>query len=118
MAVKTLDKREGAFVYAKIVGAGVGFLGGAMGAEVGRACGGGSGRGEEVGMEERLIVLMMVAGLMPVRAGLRRAVFDSDATPPVGTRMSYDPMLGVGKLSLRCRGVVLTGAMGRVLGGG
>jgi hypothetical protein len=80
-----------------------------MDAEVGGlVVGGGEGRGR--GMQKRLIVLMMVAGLMPVRAGLRLAVFDSDATPPVGTQMSYDPMLGVGKLSLRCRGVVLTGS--------
>lgn len=43
-------------------------------------------------------------------AGLRLAVFDSDATPPTGSALTYDPMLGTGELSLRCRGIVLLGA--------
>jgi hypothetical protein len=43
-------------------------------------------------------------------AGLRLAVFDVDATPPVGSRMAYDPVTNVWDLTLRARGVVLLGA--------
>jgi hypothetical protein len=42
--------------------------------------------------------------------GLRLAVFDVDATPPIGSVMAYDPVKGQGELGLRCRGVVLLGA--------
>ena len=42
--------------------------------------------------------------------GLRLAVFDVDATPPVGSIMAYDPVKGQGELGLRCRGVILLGA--------
>ena len=47
---------------------------------------------------------------LPVRAGLELAVFDADATPATGTLLTYDPMIAVGELTLRCRGIVLTGA--------
>ena len=43
-------------------------------------------------------------------AGLRLAVFDVDATPPVGSRMAYDPVTNVWDLGLRGRGVVILGA--------
>ena len=43
-------------------------------------------------------------------AGLRLAVFDVDATPPLGSMMAYDPVRRVDDLSLRCRGVVILGA--------
>jgi len=42
--------------------------------------------------------------------GLRLATFDVDATPPLGSMMSYDPVKRVDDLSLRCRGVVILGA--------
>lgn len=42
--------------------------------------------------------------------GLKIAVFDIDATPPVGSRLTYDPMINSGDLSLRARGIVLLGA--------
>lgn len=42
--------------------------------------------------------------------GLRVAVFDVDATPPVGSRMAYDPVTNTWDLSLRARGIVLLGA--------
>lgn len=38
------------------------------------------------------------------------ATFDVDATPPVGSAMAYDPVLRLGELTLRCRGIVLLGA--------
>lgn len=37
-------------------------------------------------------------------------MFDADATPTTGTMLAYDPMVGTGELTLRCRGVVLRGA--------
>ena len=43
-------------------------------------------------------------------AALEIAPFDSDATPVPGTALAYDPMIGPGELSLRCRGIVLRGA--------
>lgn len=41
---------------------------------------------------------------------LRLGVFDVDATPPVGSRMAYDPVTNTWDLGLRARGVVLLGA--------
>ncbi len=41
---------------------------------------------------------------------LRLAVFDIDATPPIGSRMAYDPVTNKWDLGLRARGVVLLGA--------
>lgn len=42
--------------------------------------------------------------------GLRLATFDVDATPPVGSAMAYDPVVRLGEMTLRCRGIVLSGA--------
>jgi len=42
--------------------------------------------------------------------GLRLAVFDVDATPPVGSFMTYNPVVNVWDLGLRARGIVLLGA--------
>lgn len=42
--------------------------------------------------------------------GLQIAVFDVDATPPVGTQLTYDPMINDWDLGLRAKGVVLLGA--------
>lgn len=42
--------------------------------------------------------------------GLRVATFDTDATPPVGSALAYDPMTNSWDLSLRARGIVLLGA--------
>jgi hypothetical protein len=47
------------------------------------------------------------------RAGaqsLRLAVFDVDATPPLGSAMAYDSVKRLDELTLRCRGVVLLGS--------
>src|SRR5262245_29043136 len=41
---------------------------------------------------------------------LRVAMFDIDATPPVGSHMAYDPVTNTWDLDLRARGVVLLGA--------
>jgi hypothetical protein len=48
---------------------------------------------------------------VPLRAdGLKVAVFDVDATPPVGSMMAYKPVTSQGELGLRARGIVLLGA--------
>jgi hypothetical protein len=44
------------------------------------------------------------------RAGLSLAVFDVDATPPIGSMMAYDPVTNKWDLALRARGVVMLGA--------
>lgn len=41
---------------------------------------------------------------------VKLAVFDVDATPPLGSAMAYDPVKRLEELTLRCRGVVLLGA--------
>jgi hypothetical protein len=41
---------------------------------------------------------------------LRLAVFDVDATPPIGSLMAYDPVTNKWDLGLRARGVVLLGS--------
>ncbi len=45
-----------------------------------------------------------------VAAPLRLAVFDVDATPPIGAHLAYDPVTNSWDLGLRARGVVLLGA--------
>jgi len=56
----------------------------------------------------------MLAAAAPSTAaeetGLRIATFDIDATPPVGFPMAYDRVRRVEEMSLRARGIVLTGA--------
>jgi hypothetical protein len=48
--------------------------------------------------------------LSQARTGLSLAVFDIDATPPIGSMMAYDPVTNKWDLGLRARGVVLLGA--------
>ena len=62
----------------------------------------------------RAILLVLFIGFAfphPVEAAepLRIAVFDVDASPPVGSPLAYDPTKGV-QTPLRCRGIVLAGA--------
>lgn len=42
--------------------------------------------------------------------GLRLATFDIDATPPVGSRLAYDPEINKWDLGLRAKGIVLLGS--------
>jgi hypothetical protein len=44
------------------------------------------------------------------QAKLSVAVFDIDATPPIGSMMAYDPVTNKWDLGLRARGIVLLGA--------
>ena len=58
----------------------------------------------------RLIALSLVlCGFLRADA-LKLATFDVDATPPIGSRMAYDPVTNAGDLGLRARGIVLLGA--------
>jgi hypothetical protein len=54
-------------------------------------------------------VLVFIAATLQAE-GLRLAVFDVDATPPVGSVMAYDPVKAQGELGLRARGIILLGA--------
>ncbi|MFM8877995.1 MAG: hypothetical protein ACKOKG_02500, partial [Verrucomicrobiota bacterium] len=47
--------------------------------------------------------------MVSVQAQLRVGLFDIDATPPVGSRLAYDPVTNVWDLGLRARGVVVLG---------
>ena len=59
----------------------------------------------------RRIVLFLGLWAFRVSAdGLRLGTFDIDATPPVGSRMAYDPVTNVWDLGLRARGIVLVGS--------
>ena len=63
-------------------------------------------------MKRRLFCLLAcaLAALSPAEASpVRLAVFDVDATPPLGSDMAYDPVRRLDELTLRCRGVVLLG---------
>jgi hypothetical protein len=46
----------------------------------------------------------------PSPAAVKIATFDVDATPPVGSQMTYDPVKRLDELTLRCRGIVILGA--------
>ncbi|ULB35577.1 MULTISPECIES: alpha/beta hydrolase [Proteiniphilum] len=45
----------------------------------------------------------------PGTSGIGIAVFDVDATPPIGSSLTYDPMINSGEQTLRARGIVLLG---------
>jgi len=69
----------------------------------------------EVGLRRPSAVLLVACILVYIaemlRAeGLRLAVFDVDATPPVGSMMAYDPVKAQGELGLRGRGVIVLDA--------
>ncbi len=52
----------------------------------------------------------VIAADAPQPGALRLATFDIDATPPVGSRMAYDPVTNKWDLGLRARGIVLLDA--------
>jgi hypothetical protein len=65
---------------------------------------------------KRTILLLAVLLWLPAavsaqpKPSVELAVFDVDATPPLGSAMAYDPVKRLDELTLRCRGVVLLGA--------
>lgn len=46
----------------------------------------------------------------PVQSTLKLATFDIDATPPIGSSLTYDPMVNSWDLGLRAKGIVILGA--------
>lgn len=58
----------------------------------------------------RLIALSLVLCAVLRADALMLATFDVDATPPIGSRMAYDPVTNAWDLGLRARGIVLLGA--------
>lgn len=67
-------------------------------------------------MKYLLTLLLAVGWLVPAgelcgaEPVVKLAVFDVDATPPLGLEMAYDSVKRIDELTLRCRGVVLLGA--------
>ena len=47
---------------------------------------------------------------VPIQGTLKIATFDVDATPPVGSSLTYDPMVNSWDLGLRAKGIVILGA--------
>ena len=56
------------------------------------------------------LLLLVPWGAVRAEGTLRVAVFDVDATPPVGAAMAYDRVKRIDEMTLRCRGIVLLGA--------
>ncbi len=57
------------------------------------------------------LLLISLTVLRLAAAGpLRVATFDTDVTPPIGSRMAYDPVTNTWDMGLRARGIVLIGA--------
>jgi hypothetical protein len=57
-----------------------------------------------------LTTAAVVPAQPPAAPTVKVATFDVDATPPVGSAMAYDPVKRLDELTLRCRGVVITGS--------
>lgn len=57
-----------------------------------------------------VLVLQVSNGIAGKTDTLRISTFDVDATPPVGSYLAYDKMVNSWDLSLRARGVVISGA--------
>ena len=58
----------------------------------------------------RATLAVLTLAIHTLGAGLEVAAFDVDATPATGTLLAYDPMIGAGELTLRCRGIILRGS--------
>ena len=65
-------------------------------------------------MRRSLLLLVLfpffLSFMAPTAADIRVATFDVDATPPVGSMMAYDEVHHHNELSIRCRGIVISGA--------
>ena len=58
-----------------------------------------------------LLLLIAAPVLAQVAPGnLKLATFDVDATPPVGSQLTYDPMVNDWDLGLRAKGIVISGS--------
>lgn len=71
-------------------------------------------------MNLRIQLLALCVAMLPWTAAnaaepevappIKVATFDVDATPPLGAAMAYDPVKRLDELTLRCRGIVITGS--------
>ncbi|HJN09430.1 MAG TPA: hypothetical protein QF564_12115 [Pirellulaceae bacterium] len=55
------------------------------------------------------LLTLVTWGAVRAEGTLQVAVFDVDATPPVGAALAYDRVKRVDEMTLRCRGIVLLG---------
>jgi len=58
----------------------------------------------------RSLFLLLASVSFVTAAPVKVATFDVDATPPLGSAMAYDTVKRLDDLTLRCRGVVITGS--------
>ena len=58
----------------------------------------------------RLLTALLSLAAVGLAEPVKVATFDVDATPPLGSAMAYDPVKRLDDLTLRCRGVVITGS--------
>jgi len=58
----------------------------------------------------RNLLLLLASVSFVTAAPVKVATFDVDATPPLGSAMAYDTVKRLDDLTLRCRGVVITGS--------
>ena len=58
----------------------------------------------------RLLTALLTFAAVGFAGPVKVATFDVDATPPLGSAMAYDPVKRLDDLTLRCRGVVITGS--------
>ena len=57
-----------------------------------------------------VLLLVSPVAVDAAEPAVKLAVFDVDATPPLGSAMAYDPVKRLDEMTLRCRGIVLLGA--------
>ncbi|MEE2622698.1 MAG: hypothetical protein VYA46_00635, partial [Verrucomicrobiota bacterium] len=60
-------------------------------------------------MKIAAVINFLILGLAASAAPVRIGTFKVDATPPLGSPLAYDAMIGVDS-PLSCRGIVLLGA--------
>ena len=58
----------------------------------------------------RLLTALLSFAALGFAETVKVATFDVDATPPLGSAMAYDTVKRLDDLTLRCRGVVITGS--------
>ncbi len=58
----------------------------------------------------RPLIFAFAFAILAPAAPVKVATFDVDATPPLGSAMAYDTVKRLDDLTLRCRGVVITGS--------
>ena len=57
-----------------------------------------------------VFLFAQLVAMQAAEPAVKLAVFDVDATPPLGSAMAYDPVRRLDELTLRCRGIVLLSA--------